>query len=83
MADTTPQSPGNRFRVAMRQQPPLKIVGTINAYALMAKQLGHRAINISGGACANNSYGLPGLGMTSMNDVMEDARRITAVVETP
>lgn len=59
-------------------------MGTINAYtALMATNIGHQAIYISGGACANASYGLPDLGMTSMNDVLEDARRITAVVDTP
>ena len=49
----------------------------------MATKVGHQAIYISGGACANASYGLPDLGMTSMNDVLEDARRITAVVDTP
>lgn len=84
MTNSVAQSPGARFRNALQQHSPLQIVGTINAYtALMATQLGHHAIYISGGACANNSYGLPDLGMTSMNDVLEDARRITAVVETP
>ena len=77
-------SAGVRFRRALAAQKPLQIVGTINAYtALMATKIGHQAIYISGGACANASYGLPDLGMTSMNDVLEDARRITAVVETP
>lgn len=77
-------SAGARFRSALSQQTPLQIVGTINAYtALMAAQIGHKAIYISGGACANASYGLPDLGMTSMNDVLEDARRITAAVDTP
>ena len=77
-------SPGNRFRTALSNNIPLQIVGTINAYtALMASKLGHQAIYISGGACANASYGLPDLGMTSMNDVLEDARRITAAVDTP
>jgi methylisocitrate lyase len=50
---------------------------------MMAEQIGHQAVYISGGACANNSYGLPDLGMTSMNDVLEDVRRITAAVDTP
>ncbi len=78
------ESAGNRFRSALEQHKPLQIVGTINAYtALMASKIGHNAIYISGGACANASYGLPDLGMTSMNDVLEDARRITAVVDTP
>ncbi len=77
-------SPGAKFRQALSHSKPLQIVGTINAYtAIMAEQVGHRAIYISGGACANMSFGLPDLGMTSMSDVAEDARRITAVVETP
>jgi len=77
-------SAGKRFRHALDANKPLQIMGTINAYtALMATKVGHSAIYISGGACANASYGLPDLGMTSMNDVLEDARRITAVVDTP
>lgn len=77
-------SAGKRFRNGLENNSPLQIVGTINAYtALMATKIGHQAIYISGGACANASYGLPDLGMTSMNDVLEDARRITAVVDTP
>ena len=80
----TQPSAGQRFRNALDNNKPLQIMGTINAYtALMASNIGHQAIYISGGACANASYGLPDLGMTSMNDVLEDARRITAVVETP
>ena len=80
----TNNSAGARFRSALKVNKPLQIVGTVNAYtALMATQVGHQAIYISGGACANASYGLPDLGMTSMNDVLEDARRITAVVDTP
>lgn len=78
------QSAGQRFRNALQSSQPLQIMGTINAYtALMATEIGHKAIYISGGACANASYGLPDLGMTSMNDVLEDARRITAAVQTP
>lgn len=77
-------TPGYRFRQALADTKPLQIVGTINAYtAMMATQIGHKAIYISGGACANASYGLPDLGMTSLNDVAEDARRITAAVDTP
>lgn len=77
-------SPGAKFRLALAESKPLQIVGTINAYtAMMAEQLGHRAIYISGGACANMSYGIPDLGMTSLTDVIEDARRITSAVETP
>ena len=78
------ESPGTKFRQALAENQPLQVVGTINAYtAMMAKRVGHQAIYISGGACANASYGLPDLGMTSMNDVIEDARRITAAVDTP
>jgi len=77
-------SAGLRFRNALKETKPLQIMGTINAYtALMATKIGHKAIYISGGACANASYGLPDLGMTSMNDVLDDARRITSVVDTP
>ena len=80
----TQPSAGQRFRSALDNNKPLQIMGTINAYtALMASNIGHQAIYISGGACANASYGLPDLGMTSMNDVLEDARRITAAVDTP
>jgi len=75
---------GSRFRTALAKSHPLQIVGTVNAYAaVMATGVGHRAIYLSGGACANVSYGLPDLGMTSLNDVLEDARRITAAVDTP
>ncbi len=81
---TNHSSAGARFRSALNENNPLQVIGTINAYtALMATKIGHKAIYISGGACANASYGLPDLGMTSMNDVLEDARRITAVVDTP
>ncbi len=80
----TNQSPGALFRAALVSEKPLQIVGTINAYtAMMAEQIGHKAIYISGAACANASYGLPDLGMTSLNDVLEDARRITAACNTP
>lgn len=78
------RSAGRLFRQALESSKPLQIVGTINAYtAMMASQIGHRAVYISGGACANASYGLPDLGITSLDDVIEDARRITAAVETP
>ena len=77
-------SAGARFRKALQENNPLQIVGTINAYhAMMATRVGHQAIYLSGGGVANASYGLPDLGMTSMNDVLEDVRRITSAVETP
>ncbi len=75
---------GGRFRKALLEAKPLQIVGTTNAYhAMMAERVGHKAIYLSGGGVANTSYGLPDLGMTSMNDVLEDVRRISSAVETP
>lgn len=77
-------SPGARFRKALNDNKPLQIVGTINAYAaMMAERVGHQAIYLSGGGVANASYGLPDLGMTSLNDVIEDVRRITAATDVP
>ena len=77
-------SSGTRFRDALRAENPLQIVGAINAYAaIMAERVGYRAVYLSGGGVANASYGLPDLGMTSMNDVLEDVRRITAAVDVP
>tara|TARA_X000000950_G_scaffold289537_2_gene415118 strand:- start:7143 stop:8012 length:870 start_codon:yes stop_codon:yes gene_type:complete len=75
---------GARFRAALAAEKPLQIPGTINAYtALMAQSVGYQAIYLSGGGVANASYGLPDLGMTSMNDVLADVRRITAAVDLP
>ncbi|MBU6950584.1 methylisocitrate lyase [Hahella sp. HN01] len=77
-------SAGRRFRKALEDNQPLQIVGAINAYcAMMAERVGHQAIYLSGGGVANASFGLPDLGMTSMNDVLEDVRRITAASELP
>ncbi|MAD07567.1 MAG: methylisocitrate lyase [Gammaproteobacteria bacterium] len=77
-------SQGAKFRAAYTDESPLQIPGTINAYtALMAEQVGYKAIYLSGGGVANASYGLPDLGMTSLNDVLEDVRRITAATEVP
>lgn len=79
-----PLSAGARFRKALQENSPLQIVGTINAYtAMMAEKVGHKAIYLSGGGVANASYGLPDLGMTSLNDVIEDVRRITAASSVP
>jgi methylisocitrate lyase len=83
MTNTT-TSPGALFRQALASSQPLQIVGTINAYsAIMAKQIGHQAIYLSGGGVANASYGLPDLGMTSLNDVLVDVQRITAACDLP
>lgn len=77
-------SAGGRFRAALKANKPLQVVGTINPYcAMMAEHIGHQAIYLSGGGVANASYGLPDLGMTSLNDVLEDVRRITAATELP
>ena len=77
-------SQGAKFRAAYADESPLQIPGTINAYtALMAEQVGYKAIYLSGGGVANASYGLPDLGMTSLNDVLEDVRRITAATGVP
>ncbi|WP_199609517.1 methylisocitrate lyase [Flocculibacter collagenilyticus] len=77
-------SAGKKFRQALADNKPLQIVGTINAYtAIMAKQIGHQAIYLSGGGVANASYGLPDLGMTSLNDVIADVQRITAASDLP
>ena len=77
-------TPGERFRQALAAETPLQIVGAVNAYAaIMAQSVGYRALYLSGGGVANASYGLPDLGMTSLNDVLADARRITAASELP
>jgi len=77
-------SAGQRFRRALEIESPLQIVGVINAYsAVMAQKTGYRAIYLSGAGVANASCGLPDLGMTLMQDVLEDARRITAASDLP
>jgi methylisocitrate lyase len=77
-------SAGARFRAALAQERPLQVVGTINAYsALLAKRAGFRAIYLSGAGVANASFGLPDLGITSLNDVCEDVRRIAGATELP
>jgi methylisocitrate lyase len=75
---------GQKFRAAITANPPLQIVGTINAYtAMMAERTGHQALYLSGAGVANASFGLPDLGMTSLNDVCEDIRRITGATSLP
>ena len=77
-------STGKEFRKLVAEHPPLQVVGTINAYtAMMAKKIGHQAIYLSGGGVANASYGLPDLGMTSLDNVIEDVTRITAACDLP
>ena len=75
---------GQKFRAAISANKPLQIVGTINAYtAMMAERTGHQALYLSGAGVANASFGLPDLGMTSLNDVCEDIRRITGATDLP
>lgn len=77
-------SAGARLRQAIQSESPLQLVGTINAYtAMMAERVGHKAIYLSGAGVANASFGLPDLGMTSLNDVCEDIRRITGASSLP
>ncbi|KTC74369.1 2-methylisocitrate lyase [Legionella birminghamensis] len=78
------ESAGKRFRLLVKTQTPLQVMGTINAYcAMLAERAGGQAIYLSGAGVANASHGLPDLGMTSLQEVAEDARRITAVSELP
>ncbi len=81
---TASLTPGARFRAAIREEHPLQIVGTINAYhALLARSAGYRAIYLSGGGVAAGSLGLPDLGISNLDDVLTDIRRITDVCDLP
>lgn len=77
-------SPGAAFRQAVREESPLQVVGAINAnHALLAKRAGFKAIYLSGGGVAAGSLGLPDLGISSLDDVLTDVRRITDVCDLP
>jgi methylisocitrate lyase len=77
-------SPGARFREAVANEKPLQVVGAINAYtARMAERVGHKALYLSGGGVAANSLALPDLGISTMDDVLTDVRRITDITELP
>ena len=77
-------SAGSRLRQALAQEQPLQIVGAVNAYcAVLAEHAGFRALYLSGAGVANASFALPDLGMTTLNDVSEDVRRITAATSLP
>ena len=77
-------SPGQRFRDAIAQEKPLQIAGTINAYAArLAERVGFRAIYLSGGGVAAGSLGVPDLGISTLDDVLTDIRRITDVCSLP
>lgn len=75
---------GARFRAALADETPLQIIGAINAYhAMLATQSGFKAIYLSGGGVAAGSLGLPDLGISGLEDVLVDVRRITDAVDTP
>jgi methylisocitrate lyase len=77
-------TPGQRFREALSQEQPLQVVGAICAYhALMAKRAGYKAIYLSGGGVAAGSLGMPDLGISNLDDVLTDVRRITDVCDLP
>ena len=77
-------TPGARFTKAVKEESPLQIIGTINAnHALLAKRAGYKAIYLSGGGVAAGSLGIPDLGITTLEDVLVDARRITDVCDVP
>jgi methylisocitrate lyase len=77
-------SAGARFKAALAAEKPLQVVGTINAYhARLATASGFRAIYVSGGGVAAGSLGLPDLGISNLDDVLVDVRRITDVCDTP
>src|SRR5580700_194053 len=78
------QSAGAKFRAAVKDERPLQVIGTINAYhALLAKRSGYRAIYLSGGGVAAGSLGVPDLGISTLDDVLIDVRRITDVCSLP
>ena len=78
------QTPGQSFRLAFTEESPLQVMGAITAYAgLMAKRTGYRALYLSGGGVASNSLGIPDLGISTMEDVLTDARRIVDATGMP
>jgi methylisocitrate lyase len=81
MSNTTA---GARFRAALREESPLQVMGAITAYAgLMARRVGYKALYLSGGGVAANSLGMPDLGISTMEDVLTDARRIVDATQLP
>ena len=77
-------SAGARFRAAVAEESPLQVMGAITAYAgLMAKRVGYKALYLSGGGVAANSLGMPDLGISTMEDVLTDARRIVDATQMP
>jgi len=81
---TVKSTPGQRFRDAVAAEHPLQVVGAINAnHALLAKRAGFKAIYLSGGGVAAGSLGLPDLGISNLDDVLTDVRRITDICDLP
>src|SRR6476659_11464500 len=81
---TQHESAGARFRAAVAAESPLQVMGAITAYAgLMAKRTGYKALYLSGGGVAANSLGIPDLGISTMEDVLTDARRIVEATQMP
>ncbi len=77
-------SQGKKFRQALKDEKPLQVVGAINAYhAILAKASGYRAVYLSGGGVAAGSLGVPDLGISNLDDVLTDVRRITDVCDLP
>ena len=75
---------GQKFRTAIKEESPLQVMGAITAYAgMMAKRTGYKALYLSGGGVAANSLGMPDLGISSMEDVLTDARRIVEATDMP
>lgn len=79
-----PNTPGNKLRQAVADNHPLQVVGAVTAYcAILAQKTGHKALYLSGGGVAASSLGIPDLGITTLHDVCEDTRRITAASDLP
>ena len=77
-------TPGNKLRRAVEDNHPLQVVGAVTAYCgILAKKCGHKALYLSGGGVAASSLGIPDLGITTLHDVFEDTRRITAACDLP
>jgi methylisocitrate lyase len=77
-------TPGNKLRQAVQDNSPLQVVGAVTAYcAILAQKSGHKALYLSGGGVAASSLGIPDLGITTLHDVCEDTRRITAASDLP
>ena len=81
---TKASSAGARFRAAVKEEKPLQVVGAINAYAArLAEHAGFKALYVSGGGVAASSLGVPDLGISTMDDVLTDVRRITDNTDLP